>query len=116
MQWRRHQENGALVLPALQLICYLHEENKVKNKAHPLTFPNFFDFSAYLSQKVQVSQVQYFPDGSTVRFPQSLSAIRLILSSGSNALLLTPSISVNVAAMPMFILFSRPMRKSRRRK
>src|SRR6266576_1434707 len=59
-----HQENGALVLPALQLICYLHEENKVKNKAPPLTFPNFFDFSAYLSQKVQVSQVQYFPDES----------------------------------------------------
>ncbi len=52
MQWRRHQENGALVLPALQLICYLHEENKVKNKAPPLTFPNFFDFSAYLSQKM----------------------------------------------------------------
>src|SRR6266550_7914292 len=68
MQWRRHQENGALVLPALQLICYLHEENKVKNKAPPLTFPNFFDFSAYLSQKVQVSQVQYFPDIAGLSF------------------------------------------------
>src|SRR6266576_5839906 len=70
-----HQENGALVLPALQLICYLHEENKVKNKAPPLTFPNFFDFSAYLSQKVQVSQVQYFPD--VVTFVRQLRNSRL---------------------------------------
>ena len=42
-----HQENdGALDLPAFELIGYLHvhEENKVKNKAPPSLFTTFLSF------------------------------------------------------------------------